>query len=127
MVYRMNQAEDAMRRIGEVVGAFERKIEAAPSRDGTHQDDSVIKNEQNDNGEIGQRIMLIRDGRPRRLFAGALGISPPTLFRYESGESQPAADVIAKICRLYSVDPRWLLLGEGEPPTSLSASHGGGR
>lgn len=40
------------------------------------------------------------------------GISPPSLTRYESGESAPGAREIRLLCEALQVSPHWLVLGE---------------
>lgn len=40
------------------------------------------------------------------------GISPPSLTRYESGESTPGAREIRLLCEALALSPHWLLLGE---------------
>jgi len=46
--------------------------------------------------------------------AKALGISIPTIIRYESGESTPDSKILSKLIALFKINIHWLLTGEGE-------------
>lgn len=43
-----------------------------------------------------------------------LGISMPSLLRYESGERLPDVTFLTKLHELYNADMNWLLLGQKE-------------
>lgn len=62
---------------------------------------------------IGKRIESIRDGLPRKAFAFRIGIVENTLRNYEQELSLPNSDVIARICREFSINTEWLVLGQG--------------
>jgi phage repressor protein C with HTH and peptisase S24 domain len=53
-------------------------------------------------------------------FAQLAGVSKNTLVNYRDGSTSPAADFLETVCREFSVNPVWLLLGVGEP-------HGAGK
>lgn len=50
----------------------------------------------------------------QKTLAASGGVSAPTISAYLAGQSQPAADVIAKWVRDFKVNANWLLTGEGE-------------
>jgi len=62
---------------------------------------------------IGERIVLIRGKQARESFAAELGVHPQTLARYEKGERLPDSAFLETLSKRYSVDPTWLLTGEG--------------
>ncbi|GAB6124295.1 XRE family transcriptional regulator [Humidesulfovibrio idahonensis] len=62
---------------------------------------------------IGERIVLIRGKQARESFAAELGVHPQTLARYEKGERLPDSAFLEILSKRYSVDPTWLLTGEG--------------
>lgn len=60
---------------------------------------------------IAEKIVALRGKESRAKFAAKLGINANTLRNYESGQSLPNSDVLAKICQVSGVDPAWLLCG----------------
>lgn len=48
--------------------------------------------------------------------AGGRGVSPPSISRYESGESLPGARELRLLCESLAVSPEWLLYGEPPQP-----------
>jgi phage repressor protein C with HTH and peptisase S24 domain len=73
---------------------------------------------------IGERIVLVRGKQPRDSFAAELGVHPQTLGRYEKGERLPDSAFLELLSKRYSVNPAWLLTGEGQPfvsPATLVA------
>ena len=70
--------------------------------------------------EIGKRIRQVRGDKSRKAFGQLIGIVENTLRNYEEGRAFPNSDVLAHICRIFSVDPFWLLLGDDEPAESGS-------
>ena len=69
---------------------------------------------------IGQRLLHLRGKRSRQTFADLLGIGHRSLIRYEKEERLPDAEVLARICQVFEVDPMWLLMGKyRERPTVL--------
>ena len=71
---------------------------------------------------LGERLKELRGEQSVAEFCRQFGIHRNTLPRYESGERTPDADFIAALCKHYSVNPSWLLLGEG--PVYLSGDNG---
>jgi transcriptional regulator with XRE-family HTH domain len=63
---------------------------------------------------IAERLLQLRGKTRQGDFAATLGINPNTLRGYESGRALPNQEVMEKICRVFSVNPAWLLLGQGE-------------
>ena len=59
---------------------------------------------------VSQLIKTARDGRSQTEFARELGISQPTLSRYEQGGTNPKAEVIERCMRLVHWGDQ-----EGEP------------
>jgi len=56
---------------------------------------------------------IIRDsGLPLGQFAQKTGVSKNTLINYRDGVTSPSAEFLEFVCREFSVDPCWLLLGE---------------
>jgi len=56
---------------------------------------------------------IIRDsGLPLGQFAQKTGVSKNTLINYRDGVTSPAAAFLESVCREFSADPGWLLLGE---------------
>jgi transcriptional regulator with XRE-family HTH domain len=62
-----------------------------------------------------ERLRFLRGEEAQDTFSAKIGVKQTTWGRYERGESQPDAEVIQRICAVLSIEPRWLLLGEGEP------------
>lgn len=109
-------AEALLRTIREHLDAYE----AGRTPNGHHSGGSVLRTEAPDNDaacSIGERLRRVRGTRSRRAFAEAIDVSPNSLFRYESGERSLDAQTILTICRVYDVDPAWLLTGSGNAPS----------
>ena len=77
---------------------------------------------------IGGRIKKIRKELDLTQvdFATRIGSVQNTVTRYETGNRNPSAPVIALICREFNVNEHWLRTGEGEmfadsPSTLLDA------
>ncbi|HUT71095.1 MAG TPA: helix-turn-helix transcriptional regulator [Desulfatiglandales bacterium] len=47
-------------------------------------------------------------------FAQKTGVSKNTLVNYRDGVTSPSGQFIIKICKEFSVNPRWIILEEGE-------------
>lgn len=60
-------------------------------------------------------------GLPLGQFAQRTGVSKNTLINYRDGATSPAASFLELVCREFSADPGWLLLGEGAGP--FGATH----
>ena len=59
---------------------------------------------------------IIRDsGLPLGQFAQKTGVSKNTLINYRDGVTSPSAEFLEFVCREFSADPCWLLLGEQAP------------
>jgi transcriptional regulator with XRE-family HTH domain len=63
---------------------------------------------------IAERLRkIIHDsGLPLGQFAQKAGVSKNTLINYRDGVTSPAAEFLEFLCREFSVDPGWLLVGE---------------
>jgi transcriptional regulator with XRE-family HTH domain len=71
-------------------------------------------------GEVAKRLIAERlrkiinaSGLPLGQFAQKAGVSKNTLINYRDGATSPAAEFLEFLCREFSVDPGWLLLGKG--------------
>jgi len=66
---------------------------------------------------VGERIAAMRKkaGLTQKALAKDVGIKPPSLSEIESGESKsPSALTLLKIAKRLSLDPHYLLTGEGQ-------------
>lgn len=109
-------AEQAIEGIRRQLSAFDRSKD--PNGD-TQSDRTVIEVTDLSNQpatSVGPRIRAARGARSQRTLSIALGISPMTLIRYERGEREPDASVLAAICRECGVTADWLLFGRGDGP-----------
>jgi transcriptional regulator with XRE-family HTH domain len=72
---------------------------------------------------IAERLKkIINDsGLPLGQFARKAGVSKNTLINYRDGVTSPAAEFLEFLCREFSIDPGWLLLGKGPDGTGVSA------
>lgn len=59
-------------------------------------------------------VRLRRDVTPADL-AGMLGVSPPTVYRWESGEKSPREDALTAMAKLFEVTPAYLRYGIAPP------------
>lgn len=68
-------------------------------------------------------LYIVRtEGMSNLQFANEIGISPAAVTHILSGRNNPSLDIIAKIASRYpQYNLRWLILGEGEPITPISA------
>jgi transcriptional regulator with XRE-family HTH domain len=68
-------------------------------------------------------------GLPLGRFAEKTGVSKNTLINYRDGATSPSAVFLESVCREFSADPGWLLLGEGSAGACAAAleSAGDGR
>jgi transcriptional regulator with XRE-family HTH domain len=66
---------------------------------------------------LGERIKIIqiKSGLQQPQFAKNLGVSKETLIHYQKDRRHPDSVFLSNLCKIYSVNPAWLLLGEGEP------------
>ena len=69
---------------------------------------------------IGGRFLEIRKARGLNQVdvAVAINVSHGALVNYEKGLREPPATAIIAFSKTYSVNPAWLLLGEGRPERS---------
>ncbi len=66
---------------------------------------------------MSERLQYIRlkNNLNQKEFSKKIGIPPTTYRGYEISSSIPNAEVLARICKQFNVNPSWLLLGEGSP------------
>ena len=67
-----------------------------------------------DNSSIADRILSIRGTRKQGEFARELDVNPNTLRAYEKGRATPGQDFLERLAVKFSVNPEWLLLGQGD-------------
>lgn len=67
---------------------------------------------------IGERIRAVRQraGLSLDRFAAALGYSRRALVNWEQNAAEPPIGVLAKLRKMYDVDPEWVVLGEDLSP-----------
>src|SRR5208283_2659560 len=66
---------------------------------------------------LGERIKIvqIKSGMQQPQFAKNLGVSKETIIHYQKDRRHPDSEFLSNLCKIYGVNPAWLLLGEGEP------------
>jgi transcriptional regulator with XRE-family HTH domain len=66
---------------------------------------------------LGERIKIvqIKSGLQQPQFAKNLGVSKETLIHYQKDRRHPGSVFLSNLCKIYLLNPAWLLLGEGEP------------
>jgi transcriptional regulator with XRE-family HTH domain len=66
---------------------------------------------------LGERIKIVqkKSGLQQPQFAKSLGVSKESLIHYQKGRRHPDSVFLSNLCKIYAVNPIWLLLGEGEP------------
>ena len=76
----------------------------------------------NDADTIGQRIKRERLDRQftQRDLADAVGVGVPHISKVEAGRENPSDDLLAKLARVFGVDPDELLLVARRLPPELS-------
>lgn len=72
------------------------------------------------------KSIIQKSGLSLPAFAGETGVSKNTLINYRDGTTSPSARFLKKVCGRFSVNPEWLLLGEGPPYRSGGVTDGGG-
>lgn len=67
---------------------------------------------------IGERIRAVRQkaGLSLDRFAEALGYSRRALINWEQNAAEPPIGILAKLRKLYDVDPEWVVMGEDLVP-----------
>lgn len=66
--------------------------------------------------ELNKRIveLMARFNHSKSSLASALGVSLPLITHITTGRNKPGIDILQKVLSTFKqVDPRWLLLGEG--------------
>lgn len=58
------------------------------------------------------RKVIADSGETINGFACSLGYDRHAVYYWLSGEGVPNADALATMCRVYGIDPGWLLMGE---------------
>ncbi len=73
--------------------------------------------------QVGARISAIRgqSKQTQKSFSDSVGISLRALQNYEKGERKIPADLLITICRMYDVDPYWVMEGPGTIPRKSRA------
>ena len=61
------------------------------------------------------RIIQIKSGLQQPQFAQILAISKETLIHYQKNRRFPNSVLLSNLCKIYKINPAWLLLGEGDP------------
>jgi transcriptional regulator with XRE-family HTH domain len=66
---------------------------------------------------LGERIKIIqiKSGLQQPKFAQSLGVSKETLIHYQKDRRHPDSVFLSNLCKIYRLNPAWLLLGEAEP------------
>jgi len=66
---------------------------------------------------LGERIRYLQknSGKNQVDFAHTLGVSKGSLILYQKNDRSPDSSFLGTLCKLYRINPAWLLLGEGEP------------
>jgi len=66
---------------------------------------------------LGERLKLVqqKSGLTLPNFGGKIGVSKESLINYQKDRTKPDSEILSTICKIFKVNPAWLLLGEGEP------------
>lgn len=67
---------------------------------------------------IGERLkaVRVRAGLAQAAFGEALGYSRRAVINWEQNTAEPSIGVLGKLCRLFDVDPKWIVMGEDLAP-----------
>lgn len=67
---------------------------------------------------IGERLKAVRlrAGLAQAAFGKALGYSRRAVINWEQDAAEPSIGVLAKLSRLFDVDPKWIVMGEDRSP-----------
>lgn len=67
---------------------------------------------------IGKRLkaVRVRAGLAQAAFGEALGYSRRAVINWEQGAAEPSVGILAELCRLFDVDPKWVVMGEDLSP-----------
>lgn len=72
---------------------------------------------------VSDRLRELRGNTSQSEMARTLGIVRQQWIKYETGQSAPGADILARICRIHACSADWLL-GLDERGTSVNAGAG---
>jgi len=64
--------------------------------------------------EIADRLKKLRGSKSQKDFSSIFGLKQTTYGKYERGITSPDLETASLICRKLGLNPRWLMLGEGE-------------
>ena len=66
---------------------------------------------------LSKRLMQLQTerGLKKKDIAAAAGLSIMGYYRYETGERQPTADIIARFCKIFNVSADYLLGFSNDP------------
>lgn len=70
---------------------------------------------------IGKRLKEVRGSFSQQQFADVLEVHRNTVARYEREERVPDSEYIEQIYKKFSINPQWILTGEGQMATSKQA------
>lgn len=59
--------------------------------------------------------LIRKSGLSLPAFSERVGVSRTTLVSYRDGRTSPSIEFLEKVCEEFSINRKWLLLGEGEP------------
>jgi transcriptional regulator with XRE-family HTH domain len=67
---------------------------------------------------IGERLkaVRVRAGLAQAAFGEALGYSRRAVINWEQNTAEPSIGVLSKLCELFDVDPKWVVMGEDLTP-----------
>lgn len=67
---------------------------------------------------IGERLkaVRVRAGLAQAAFGETLGYSRRAVINWEQGTAEPPIGILAKLCGLFDVDPKWVVMGEDLSP-----------
>jgi transcriptional regulator with XRE-family HTH domain len=66
---------------------------------------------------LGERLKLVQQKSGLTLpdFGKKIGVSKESLINYQKDRTKPDSEILSTVCKIFKVNPAWLLLGEGEP------------
>lgn len=62
------------------------------------------------------KAVRVRAGLAQAAFGEALGYSRRAVINWEQNTAEPSIGVLGKLCRLFDVDPKWVVMGEDLTP-----------
>ena len=73
---------------------------------------------------IGERLkaVRVRAELAQAAFGEALGYSRRAVINWEQNTAEPSVGVLATLCRLFDVDPKWVVMGEDLTPRARYGS-----